>query len=46
MKNLGGMNDLYHAQDVILLCNIAENGFQYMHELYGFNPRRCNSAAH
>ena len=28
------MNDLYNAQDVILLDEIAENRFQYMHELY------------
>ena len=45
MRNLGDMNDLYNAQDVILLGEIAENRFQYMHELYGFNPRRCNSAS-
>ena len=45
MRNLGDMNDLYNAQDVILLSEIAENQFQYMHELYGFNPRRCNSAS-
>ena len=45
MRNLGNMNDLYDAQDVMLLSEIAENRFQYMHELYGFNPRRCNSAS-
>ena len=45
MRNLGDMNDLYNAQDVILLGEIAENRFQLMHELYGFNPRRCNSAS-
>ena len=48
MRNLGDMNDLYNlcnAQDVISLCEIAENRFQYMHELYGFNPSRCNSAS-
>ena len=33
MRNLGNMSDLYNAQDVILLCEIAENRFQYMHEL-------------
>ena len=33
MRNLGDMSD------------IAQNRFQYMHELYGFNPRRCNSAS-
>ena len=39
------MNDVYDAQDVILLAEIIENRFQFMHERYGFNPRRCNSAS-
>ena len=39
------MNDLYNAQDVILLCEIAENRFQFMHDQYSFNPRKCNSAS-
>ena len=39
------MKDLYNAQDVILLCKIAENRFQFMHDQYGFNPRKCNSAS-
>ena len=39
------MNDLYNAQGVILLCKIAENRFQFMHDQYGFNPRKCNSAS-
>ena len=45
MRNLGDMNDLYNAQDVILLCGIIENRFQVMHHAYGFNPRKCNSAS-
>ena len=44
MRNLGDMNDLYNAQDVILLCEIIENRFQAMNDTYGFNPRKCNSA--
>ena len=28
MRNLGDLNDLYNAQDVILLCEITENRFQ------------------
>ena len=44
-RNLGDMNDLYNTQDVILLCEIIENRFQLMHERYGFNPRKCNSAS-
>ena len=43
MRNLGDMNDLYNAQDVILLCKIIENRFQVMQEICGFNPRKCNS---
>ena len=45
MRNLGDMNDLYNAQDVILLCEIIENGFQLMQEENGYNPRKCNSAS-
>ena len=45
MRNLGDLNDLYNAQDVILLCEIIENRFQAMQDTYGFNPRRCNSAS-
>ena len=29
MRNLGDMNDLYNAQDVVLLCKIVKNRFQY-----------------
>ena len=45
MRNLGYMNDLYNAQDVILLCEIIENWLQVMHDTYGFNLRKCNSAS-
>ena len=45
MRNLGDMNDLYNAQDVILLHEIIENRFQVMHDSYGFNPRKSNSAS-
>ena len=45
MRNLGEINDLYNAQDVVLLCETGENGFQFMHDRYGFNPRKCNSAS-
>ena len=44
MRNLGDMNDLYNAQDVILLCEIIESRFQMIRKKYGFNPRKCNSA--
>ena len=43
MGNLGDMNDLYNAQDVILLSEIIENPFQVMNYTYGSNPRKCNS---
>ena len=45
MRNLGDMNDLYNAQDAVLLCEIIENRFQVMNNTYGFNPRKCNSAS-
>ena len=45
MRNLGELDNLYNAQDVILLCEIIENRFQTMQDTYGFNPRRCNSAS-
>ena len=35
MRNLGDMNDLYNAQDVILLSEIVENRFQVMNDTYG-----------
>ena len=45
MRNLGYMNDLHNAQDVIFSCEIIENRFQQMYEKYGYNPRKCNSAS-
>lgn len=45
MRNLGYTNDLYNAQDVILLCEIIEKRFQIRHEKNGFNSRKCNSAS-
>ena len=45
MRNFGDLNDLYNAQDVILLCELIENRFQFMQDKYGFNPRKCNSAS-
>ena len=45
MRNLGDMNDLCNAQDVILLCEIIESRFQMISEKYGFNLRKCNSAS-
>ena len=45
MRHLGDMIDLYNVQDVILLSVICENRFQFMHDRYGFNLRKCNSAS-
>ena len=45
MRRLGDLNDLYNAQDVILLSELIENRFQFMQDKYGFNPRKCNSAS-
>ena len=44
MRDLNDMNDLYNAQDVILLCEITENRFWLMYNKYGFNVRKFNSA--
>ena len=38
MRHLGDLNDLYYAQDVILLSELIENRFQIMQDRYGFNP--------
>ena len=45
MRNLSDLNDLYNAQDVILLLEIIENRFQAMQEKSGYNPRIINSAS-
>ena len=45
MRDLSDLNDLYNAQDVILLLEIMENRFQAMHEKSMYNPRKCNSAS-
>ena len=45
MRNLGDLNDLCNMQDVILLCELIENRFQLMHEKFGFNPCKINSAS-
>ena len=45
IRNLVDMNDLYNAQEVIMLCELGKNRFQFMHDRYGFNPRQCKSAS-
>ena len=45
MRNVSDMNDLYNAQDVILMCEIIESRFQLMQDKYSFNPRKSNSAS-
>ena len=45
MRHLGDLNDLYNAQDIILLSELIENRFQFTQDNYGFNPRKCNSAS-
>ena len=44
MRNLGDLNDLYNMRNVILLCELSCR-FQVMHEKFGFNPRKRNSAS-
>ena len=45
MRDLPDLNDLYNAQDVILLLEIRENRFQTIQEKTMYNPRKCNSAS-
>ena len=46
MGKLGDMNDLYNAQDAILLCEITENNFQFMHHQYGIIQENVIQPAH
>ena len=45
MRDLSDLNDLYNAQDVIILLEIIENRFQKISEMVGYNPRIINSAS-
>ena len=45
MRNHSDMNNLYHVQDIISLCEIIVNRFQLMQDKYRFNPRKSNSAS-
>ena len=45
MRDLSDLNDLYNAQDVILLGEIMENRFQDMYDKTMYNPRKFNSAS-
>ena len=45
MRNLSDLNDLYNAQDIIILLEIIENRFQSMQDNSGYNPRIINSAS-
>ena len=45
MRDLSDLNDLYNAQNVIILCEIMENKFQTMYVKKMHNSRKCNSAS-
>ena len=45
MRNLSDLNDLYNAQDIIILLVIIENRFQSMQDKSGYNPRIITSAS-
>ena len=45
MRDLSDLNDLYNAQDVIILLEITVNRFQTMQDKTGYNPRIINSAS-
>ena len=45
MRDLSDLNDLYNAQDVIILLEIIENRFQSMQDKSGYNPIIINFAS-
>ena len=45
MRDLSDLNDLYNAQDVIILLEIIENRFQQIQDMTDYNPRIINSAS-
>ena len=45
IRDISDINDLYNAQDVIILLEIIENKFQTMQDKTGYNPRIINSAS-
>ena len=45
MRNLSDLNDLYDAQDVIILLKMMENRFQQMQDTSGYNLRIIYSAS-
>ena len=45
MRDLSDLNDLYNAQDVIILLEIIENRFQSVQDKSGYNPRIINSTS-
>ena len=45
MRNFSDLNDLYNAQDVIILLKVIENRFQSVQDKMGYNPRIINSAS-
>ena len=45
MRNLNDMNNLYNAQDLILLLEVAESRFEIMYQKHYYNPRKCSSSS-
>ena len=45
IMDVSDLNDLYNAQNVILLCKIFENQFQIMYRKNMYNPRKVNSGS-
>ena len=45
MRDLSDLNDLYNAQDVIILLEVIENRFQKIMEMTDYNSRIINSAS-
>ena len=45
MRDLSDLNDLYNAQDVLILLEIIENRFQQIMDMTDYNPRIINSGS-
>ena len=45
IRDLSHLNDLYNAEDVILLLEIMKNRFQAMYNKAMYNPTKCNSVS-
>ena len=45
LQNLGELNHVCNFQDTIILCEIFEQRFSWLQEIFKYNRRKCNSAS-